>query len=110
MGRKTDKRDKEMSEVQHLKQQVRQLKAQVASLRKLGKKAELDREMVTDILEAETKVEMPEFVPHFDCPECHKGTLQTTTLFRAGEPMQIKICNNCNHRTRLRKAKQHVDY
>lgn len=110
--------DREYSELDKLKQENKQLKKRVESLRKQISRLDIDRynnikELVNKYNEEDNKeqfkAEQKKLKQRWECHECRNGFLVLTILNRRDTTMYFRKCNNCNHRTKLKKYTESVE-
>lgn len=104
--KRTHRGTKEFTEIQKLKEENKSLKRQIAQLRKLVSRLDVDRlDTVKDILleEEVSKKTIEKIEEKWRCFECNKGKLEMHTINRLDGLHYYRKCNLCNNRTRLKK-------
>ncbi len=110
---KNTRGSKEFTREQRLIKENRQLKRELAHLRKQITRIDVDRfetikEMVTDYQEAERLQEnlgnpnsnIEALKKQWECRDCGTGTLEISLYSKMGQTFYYRKCNNCPKRTK----------
>ena len=105
MGRNYNKR--EFDQLDKLKKENRQLKIEVARLRKLADKA-VNYEQVLAITKEKKKEEKQKSKEEWLCWECGRGYLRIIRLYQRNGVYYFRACDKCEHRTKKKKWSKDV--
>lgn len=114
---KSRRGEREFTREQKLANENRQLKKEIASLRKQLARIDLDRYgHVRDILEkhyaAEEERAGQEFLEklkeEWKCRACNNGYLEITLYNKRNDTWYYRRCNNCTHRTQSKRYSAEV--
>lgn len=114
---KSRRGSKEFTKEQRLVKENKQLKQQVAQLRKQLARLDLDRyQSVKDMLEEHSPESQPEFGAEFLenlkrtwlCDDCRNGYLEIILYNKVESTWYYRKCTNCPHRTKSQKYSPEV--
>jgi len=111
MGKRGNRGDKDLKEVQLLKEENKKLRRQVRKLRSVISNLDLRQyEFVNDLLKKQTKENktctersrQKKLEAKWACFECGKGILRLIVLTRLDGTMYFRRCDHCENKTRLK--------
>lgn len=109
---KSKRSDREYSKEQRLVKENKQLKQQVAQLRKQLARIDLDRyssvkEMIEEHYQEDKAQEgqdiLEKLKKEWECHECHEGQLEIILYNKLDSTWYFRKCNSCNNRTKSQK-------
>ena len=116
--KRTHKNQKELKEVQVLKQENAKLKKQVSKLRKVISKLDTQNyQFVKDVVDSHDRqdrdyqegIRKNVLEEKWQCHQCEDGILRITILNRLDGTFYFRKCDCCSHRTKLKKVHDDVD-
>jgi len=118
MGKNT-RGNKEFTREQRLVKENKQLKQQVSQLRKQLARLDLDRfDSVKEMLDEFNSEDLPQTGTEFletlkkkwECNDCRQGFLEIVIFSKIGQPHYFRSCSNegCNNRTKSQKYSPQV--
>jgi len=113
-----EKRIKEWSEIQKLKNENSKLRKQIGKLRKVISRVDFEHyQHIQELLDAQEREDV-EFTKKskrdilkekWKCWDCSEGILKLVIIFKVGEEHYFRKCNNCGKRTKLQKYTEDVE-
>jgi len=116
--KRTHKNDKELKEVQCLKQENKKLRRQVRKLRKVISKIDIEQyEFIKDLMESQAKedslparkAEKEQLEKKWECHNCEDGILRIFVFNRKDGCFYLRKCDVCGKRTKMQKFTDHVE-
>lgn len=108
--------DKEFTKNQQILHENKKLKREIAKLRKILAKIDLDRySQVKEMIEEYRQQDSSDHIDLLDklkqewkCQECPIGYLEITLFNKLAETWYYRCCSNCPHRTKTQKYSPEV--
>lgn len=116
--KRAHKNQKELKEVQILKQENSKLKKQISKLRKVISKLDTQNyQFVKDVVDSHERqdkeyqgtLRKDVLEEKWKCFQCEEGILRITILNRLDGTFYFRKCDECSHRTKLKKIHDDVD-